>query len=198
MAIQFLCTACGQPIEVDDEMANQAVTCPYCRRVVTTPATTTLRAGDAPPASGTAGPGEEGAVPGAVVGAAQRPKSSLLGWISLGCVVVSVLCLIYVAVVTTSMLQGLNLQPTTPDEVKEMQRILKERAQSKPGFQAIAVGGSCVVPLAGVVCAIVALAKGSRPRWPAILGLVLLAGLVVLSCLGALLQMMSGPGQAGP
>jgi hypothetical protein len=31
MAIQFFCVACRQPIEVDDNMANQAVTCPYCR-----------------------------------------------------------------------------------------------------------------------------------------------------------------------
>jgi hypothetical protein len=37
MAIQFFCAACHQPIEVDDDAANQSVTCPYCRKVVTAP-----------------------------------------------------------------------------------------------------------------------------------------------------------------
>lgn len=37
MPIQFRCTQCDQPIEVDDAYARQAVTCPYCRRVITAP-----------------------------------------------------------------------------------------------------------------------------------------------------------------
>ena len=37
MSIQFLCSACGQPIEVDDDMANLTVTCPYCRNSVIVP-----------------------------------------------------------------------------------------------------------------------------------------------------------------
>lgn len=37
MPIQFRCNQCDQPIEVDEAYARQAVTCPYCRRVVTAP-----------------------------------------------------------------------------------------------------------------------------------------------------------------
>lgn len=42
MAIRFLCAACNQPIEVDDEWASRLVACPYCRRTVAAPAQSTL------------------------------------------------------------------------------------------------------------------------------------------------------------
>lgn len=45
MAIQFACPACQQPIEVDDEWADQTVSCPYCRRVVRAPGQSTLQLG---------------------------------------------------------------------------------------------------------------------------------------------------------
>ncbi len=57
MAIQFACPACQQPIEVDDEWADQTVSCPYCRRVVRAPAQSTLQLSTIPSASQpTAGP----------------------------------------------------------------------------------------------------------------------------------------------
>ncbi len=37
MAIQFHCTACSKPIEIDDEWAAKTVICPYCRASVTSP-----------------------------------------------------------------------------------------------------------------------------------------------------------------
>lgn len=37
MAIQFLCPACSQPIEVDAEWGGRPVDCPYCRKRVTAP-----------------------------------------------------------------------------------------------------------------------------------------------------------------
>ena len=48
MAIQFFCVACRQPIEVDDVMANQTVTRPYCRSR-TAPAATDATFRDNPP-----------------------------------------------------------------------------------------------------------------------------------------------------
>lgn len=42
MAIRFQCPSCAQPIEVDDELASRLVACPYCRKTVTAPATSTL------------------------------------------------------------------------------------------------------------------------------------------------------------
>jgi len=49
MAIQFRCPGCGQPIEVDEVWAQQAVTCPYCRKTVTAPAESTFSAGAGQP-----------------------------------------------------------------------------------------------------------------------------------------------------
>lgn len=51
MAIQFACPACQQPIEVDDEWANQTVSCPYCRRVVRAPGQSTFQLSGVPAAS---------------------------------------------------------------------------------------------------------------------------------------------------
>jgi len=42
MAIRFQCGACSQPIEVDDEWAQKAVACPYCRKTITAPSESTL------------------------------------------------------------------------------------------------------------------------------------------------------------
>lgn len=42
MAIRFQCPSCSQPIEVDDELAQRLVACPYCRKTITAPAQSTL------------------------------------------------------------------------------------------------------------------------------------------------------------
>jgi len=42
VAIRFQCGACSQPIEVDDEWAQKAVACPYCRKTITAPSESTL------------------------------------------------------------------------------------------------------------------------------------------------------------
>lgn len=44
MPIQFRCPGCSQPIEVDDPFAGKSAQCPYCRRVITVPETTSLDA----------------------------------------------------------------------------------------------------------------------------------------------------------
>ena len=42
MTVRFQCSACAQPIEVDDDWAAKPVTCPYCRRTITAPSESTL------------------------------------------------------------------------------------------------------------------------------------------------------------
>jgi len=51
MAIRFNCPSCQQPIEVDDEWAGHSVGCPYCKKVVSAPRSTTWPQGDIPQAS---------------------------------------------------------------------------------------------------------------------------------------------------
>ena len=55
MAIRFSCPSCEQPIEVDDDWANQQVGCPYCQRMVSAPAASTLNVDTIPTASGQPG-----------------------------------------------------------------------------------------------------------------------------------------------
>ena len=59
MPIRFACPSCQQPIEIDDQWAGQSVACPYCKRVVTAPTTSTWPVGEIPmasPARGTSPP----------------------------------------------------------------------------------------------------------------------------------------------
>ncbi len=51
MAIRFACPSCQQPIEIDDQWANQSVGCPYCKHVVTAPGQSTWPAGSVSQAS---------------------------------------------------------------------------------------------------------------------------------------------------
>lgn len=84
MAIQFFCVACRQPIEIDDEFANQTVTCPYCRKVVTAPAATdqTIQAN-----SPTATPSDATAAPVAPTDfPTSPPGTNVWSWASLGCI----------------------------------------------------------------------------------------------------------------
>jgi len=58
MSIRFQCSACGQPIEIDEEWALKTVACPYCRRLITAPAESTLApSADIPTASPVGGGG---------------------------------------------------------------------------------------------------------------------------------------------
>lgn len=43
MPIQFCCTQCSQPIEVDDEHAGRTAACPYCRHVQVVPSQSTYQ-----------------------------------------------------------------------------------------------------------------------------------------------------------
>lgn len=45
MSIQFSCSSCGQPIEVDVEFAGKQAGCPYCGNVVNVPTETTYQPG---------------------------------------------------------------------------------------------------------------------------------------------------------
>lgn len=51
MSIQFACPSCRQPIEVDDDWADQDVSCPFCQNVVRTPRVSTWQVSSVPTAS---------------------------------------------------------------------------------------------------------------------------------------------------
>lgn len=182
MAIQFFCSGCGQPIEVDDNLANLAVTCPYCRKVVTTPAATTLAAAPTVPVT----PFSPAAVPEpppyAAVAASR--KKAVLGWIAFACALLMIAFSSYTLQAFGSLTQGLNLQPKGQQETEDFKKTLKERAQDSPGLQIGVCAGWGFFPLAAVVCGIIGLVRREQPRWPAIASLVLFGLAIALNCMG--------------
>jgi len=202
MAIQFFCTSCGQPIEVDDNMADLAVTCPYCQKVVTAPRQTDLT-GRPQAASGGVGAGGEaiappggpamfapgGALPtGLALG--PPPRRTIVGWISLACILLAAVVVLYASVATWLLVKDLNLDPgsMTPNQMQQFGEEMQKRAAERPGLRIASAVGGCVLPVAALIMAIAALVTGGRPRWPAITTLVILGAGICLMCAGLLLR----------
>ncbi len=210
MAIQFFCTACGQPIEVDDNMANLAVTCPYCRKTVMTPPRSDLTNRPRPTAP-VPGPDEFQVTatgptvlptgpmgPTAVLPSALTPPPprTIAGWLSLACMLLAVVITIYGSAATARLVQDLRPESLTPDRQAEFQGKIAERFRARPGLAFTLLLGICLLPVAAVVLAVAALVAGGRPRWPAITTLAILGLGIVLSCAGLVIQrsaMQGGP-----
>lgn len=210
MAIQFFCTACGQPIEVDDNMANLAVTCPYCHKPVIAPAQSDLTTRPQPTAP-LPGPGEfqvpavrsttppTGPMgPAAVLPSALAPlrPRTIAGWLSLGCMVLAIGITVYGSMATAMLIQDLHPESLKPDQQAEFQGKIAERFQAHPILAFTLLLGVCLLPVAAVILAVAALVAGGRPRWPAITTLAILGLGIVFSCAGLVIQrsaMQGGP-----
>lgn len=186
MAIQFLCSSCRQPIEVDDDAANQPVTCPYCRQVTQVPAVSdptvaAVRASAPPPpppstplpsiSSDSVGYGS------APIPIPQLEKGNKLSWASFVTAIVSVVCFVGIFGYIASVAASLPPNPTP----EQLNALVRERTAG-PATQAIAILGMCVLPVIGVGLGIAALIKRTKPLWPAIVAMVIFSGFVLLSC----------------
>jgi len=196
MPIQFHCPGCGQPIEVDDDAANQPVTCPYCRRTSTAPAATALNFDPRPrPAeSQTArfsSPQPQRNYPTAAApGVGPISEGNKLAWWSLGLVTT---CILLMIPIMTIMVSVRNQIPTTQDAVKDAENVsatLKEHV----GFQVLSTAAGCVLPLAAIVLAVFALLGDRKPKWPAYTALGIMGGSILLMCLATLLISNMGGG----
>lgn len=204
MAIQFFCSGCGQPIEVDDNMANLAVTCPYCRKVVTTPPSSTLPSPPSmPPVPGV--PMPPGAPTSPVAPSESLPygvgppglrKKAVLGWIAFAGAIFTVTICAYTLQAFGGLMQGLNLQPQGQTEMQELQKTIQERAQQRPGLQVGMCAGWCLFPVSALVCGIIGLVRKEQPRWPSVASLVLLGLAIALNCLGVMRLGAMGAGGA--
>lgn len=191
MAIQFFCVACRQPIEVDDEMANQTVTCPYCRKVVTAPAASEPAIQENPPI---ASPSDAVQFPGAMSYAPTTPPGrNVLSWVSLISISVALIMLVIILGVQLSIYKGLPPN-TTPQEAT---KLVNAELQNRPGIWLLSVIGSCVAPLLSVICGIIALVRRTPPRWPAITALVVCGILAVIACMGLAFMMANASGKPG-
>jgi hypothetical protein len=191
MAIQFFCVACRQPIEVDDVMANQTVTCPYCRKVVTAPAATDATFRDNPPIARTP---ETVAGPPPLPYAVEMPSGpNRWSWASLVCISITMICLaIYIGVIY-------NIARSLPKDANPQQtnKLLMQEMQARPGLQIILTTGLCVTPVIAVICGIVALVKKTPPRWPAIAALSVCGLFILLMCAGAIFAAATAANKGG-
>ncbi len=189
MAIQFFCVACRQPIEIDDEFANQTVTCPYCRKVVTAPATTDQTIQDNPPI---AAPSDVATTPASPTIASEAlPRKNVLGWTSLVSVSVTLVIIAILIGIQVSIFKS--LPPDTRPQ--DASKAINEEIQKRSGVVFLSILGSCVTPLIAVVCGIVGLVKRERPRWPAITSLVICGLMILFMCVVLSFAVMAAGGK---
>jgi hypothetical protein len=164
MAIQFLCSSCGKPIEVDDDAASQSVTCPYCNALVTAPAVSDASIG----AAGLARDPMEGR--GETPPPLPARQGNRMGWCSLICVGLGLagwaatIGLIYRAISPVQL----------PISQQEVSRRLMQAVADQPGLKAamtVTMVGGCGLPIVGLALAVWSLMRDRRPRWPAIAAL---------------------------
>ncbi len=181
MAIQFTCPSCGRPIEVDDELANQLVTCPFCRK-----------SASAPTASNLTGTSEATiAPPGQMAGpsAPSSPLTNKFSWIALGCVGVTAICWIVLLMMAASIVSEMG----NIDDPQEMNRRMLEEAQDRPGLQGLSIIGTCAGPIMSLAFAIIALVKRTPPRWPAVVALCVVGGGFLMLCVIWIMALMISP-----
>jgi DNA-directed RNA polymerase subunit RPC12/RpoP len=190
MSIQFRCTSCQQPIEVDDEHAGQHAACPYCRTVITVPAQSTLESGGVIQARPT---GEE--LPGTPEGMdpVQAPAgpprvvqnttyARQFGTIGLVCAGAGAVLLL-VGFVMFSMI-GMRVQqvtgttmPSDPEALETLQKAMMADPLTPWGY-----GTSCIgilLVLAAVVAGGVSVNYQRQNNWRGLLSL-LVGGLAIL------------------
>lgn len=178
MAFQFPCSQCGAHIEVDDEFRDQKVTCPYCRKptiaaehVATATGESVEQAGETPMPNGPID---------------QPRKATILGWLALACIVVGLAMAIYSKAQAAPLFVGLD--PRTMSE-EELRQETQKRMAARPDLVIMGTLGACILPIAGIVLAIICLARRIPPRWPAVVALCILGGLFAL---GPILQLVQG------
>ncbi len=210
MAIQFACPSCHQPIEVDDQYAEQQVTCPYCHNVVTAPATSTMQVGagaDAPPpgARPMTPPSPEAPpstslpqvplatgspAPVGPAGVLTQPiPKNVVGVAGLICGLLAVILYIAASVTLVKHHEDLGGVPGQPLEPAQMQKRIMELAahlDQHPWLMTIMVCmlGSMAAWMAGLICSIIGLSRRYQRRAPAIAGLVIGLLFTVILCAG--------------
>ncbi len=193
MSIQFPCPGCSQPIEVDAEHAGQRAQCPYCNRVVTVPAESTLppRIEQARPVNL---PGQQTAWPGASgLPPVPHPDARVLAarsWAGY-----ALICT-FLAIALTAVSIVLTLSYAWPEMTKLMQasenkvdqagmnKVLSKTVQDHPWLAAPQISASFFA-VVGLALAIVSFWQGYRgPRtW---ISLLACGAMVGCWCIGLL------------
>ena len=179
MAIQFLCAACRQPIEVDDEAANQVVTCPYCRKVVTAPAVSDATVNRGIPDART----PIGPEPATILPPPLPASGNRIGWVALACTTVMILCAVIAMGMWVSVLRNEGLLDQ-PDQAKLKE--FMEQQQKHPSPAVMRTGNlMCISFLFGLTSSILGIfgvVGNRRPKWPAVTSLIVCSLLILGLC----------------
>ena len=181
MSIQFLCPACSQPIEVDDQWSARPVACPFCRKTVTAPAASTFEPLAAPPAA-SAVPVPQ---PGAELDARTQARAGLAGGNALAVWALGLAsAALLLNLISSVLLAGHASEFADPAGAQEMTKRMLEGEM--PSWFAWAVLSSAAVLacwLAGIICGIIALRRPTG-RGLAIASLAISGVMLVLFCAG--------------
>ena len=168
MPIQFRCARCNEPLEVDDDLAEKMVRCPYCEAVVSVPASSTLQLEEVVTARAGGGPPPPPAIglPPTAGAAAPRPTNTPLGNAALGCVAMVVIC-VFAALVYGFMqnpLAGLTSQPANIPSLRDQVRQQMENSSGDSVGAAISCGVMFFL-VAGLAFGIAALVRREPGVW---------------------------------
>ena len=204
MAIRFHCPACNQLIEADDADAGEHVICFYCRAMVNVPRQSEVSVEEHHVKVARPGPADlrhisEVQGPGPVLSepprtpahpAPPRAGSTWIGRLGFFLVLASVI-LIFIAsawmykqfpLLRQAAGKSMSRRELNAQLSQRLQEILQESPEEIVLFGLVTVAGMGLAGLGFIVC-LVALAKGSGKGF-AVAGLLLLAVIVILQCMG--------------
>lgn len=211
MAIQFCCTHCGQPIEVDEEHAGKTAACPYCHHLIGVPQESTYQPGFAvnarPASNAPAGTGPtpddqpgirpvpyslEGVPPPSI----RQQHALIFGKFALLCAVVAVVLLACMLVAATRVALRIGVPTGYPTMSPEM----IEQFQKAPEAPWITMSqcGWGLFAISGTVLAVVSLMQSARGNWRGWTSLAVCGGMLLCICGAFVLGLvLSGGGLAG-
>ncbi|MCA9254368.1 MAG: hypothetical protein KDA33_01970 [Phycisphaerales bacterium] len=190
MAIQFHCENCRQPIEVDDEAANQQAACPYCQSVVSVPGESSLDRASGPLLAQPAAslqtalplPHRQGAPASirreAAADNAAAPASATFGFMAFATIIVSVVVFIGAYFLLFASVLS-NVSPDGKINQQEWIDAMQGVLQEKP-WLGIGLNFSVFLGLTSIGLAMASLFRRERPRWPAITVICIIGGFFLL------------------
>lgn len=205
--IRFQCASCQQPIEIDDEWALKAVACPYCRKTVTAPATSTIGQDDeiplaAPLAPGAATPATpvppagfpdyDATDPLGRLGDRQASAGNPIAIVALALMLSAIVCLLVVVVIAaehpaelTALTQRVEKAGSAKQQFEAMMSFFDEQGGMPTwliGFS-LAQMGCLMLTLGALICGLLGLRRPAKHGLAAIAAAVS-GGLLLLLCSG--------------
>ncbi len=210
MPIQFSCTSCSEPIEVDDEHAGQTAACPYCRHVVTVPQESTYHpdaAIQARPTTPDASRGgdhaddEEKRAASWGAGAdletaqvsARRRAAATFGNFGLICTVLA--CVLFGIATVRAMYVVLgSAAATQPGPLSLADMPEAQQALAGDPWYMGPIMGALFFAVVGLVLSIVSVVQEKRGNWRGFIGIVVCGLFLLCTCGSALFGMLRGFG----